>query len=278
MAFDFKGALEKAKRDAESTAIEAIILGPSGSGKSYRGGTFGCKTLYLYSGGESHGVRAAKQAASSGSLVPLRFDHNSTSPDDTLRNLLSILNDRETIGKLGIKAVYLDGASEVEFLIRNSAAWKEACLTEKGKHNQWAESKATLSSFRPIIVALKDLQSDLGIHIAMSCIVDVKEYGDNGDIVECQPRILGMNVAEGLIQQFGDTLVVSKMRDHASGKSAYRFQFMTDVVKTAKEESGAVKKSINFSPRISGVKDLPPYMKAELSEVIKLKVKGEAHD
>lgn len=274
MTFDFKGALEKAKKDAESTALEAIVLGPSGAGKSYRAGTFGCKTLYLYSGGESHGVRAAKQAAD-GNLIPVRFDHGANTPEQALANLLEILTSKENIQKLGVHAVYVDGASEIEFLIRNSETWREMCRTKKGAHDTWEEQKATISMFRPIIVALKELQSDFGIHIVMSCIVDVKEYGENGDIVECQPRILGYGVAESLIQQFGDTLVVSKMRDRESGKSAHRFQFMTDVVKTAKEESGAVKKSINFSPRISGVKGpLRPYMVADFSEVIKLKMGG----
>lgn len=274
MAFDFKGALERAKKDADSTSLEAMVLGPSGAGKSYRAGTFGCKTLYLYSGGESHGVRAAKQEAE-GLLVPVRYDHDANgSSDATLANLLEILRSKENIEKLGIKAIYVDGASELEFLIRSSSQWKELCKSAKGAHNSFEEPKATITMFRPIIVALKDLQAEFGMHIAMSCIVDVKEYGPSGEIIECQPRILGYGVAESLIQQFGDTLVTSKLRDQASGKTAYKFQFMTDVVKTAKEESGIVKKSINFSPRISGVRTVPAYLPANLSEVIRLKVEN----
>lgn len=273
MAFDFKAALERAKKDADSTCVEAMVLGPSGAGKSYRAGTFGCKTLYLYSGGESHGVRAAKQEAE-GNLVPVRYDHGTATPDECLANLLEILRSRENIQKLGIQAIYVDGASELEFLIRNSQEWKKLCQTAKGGHNSFEEPKATVTMFRPIIVALKDLQFEFGIHVAMTCIVDVKEYGPSGEIVECQPRILGYGVAESLIQQFGDTLVTSKLRDQTTGKTAYKFQFMTDVVKTAKEESGIVKKSINFSPRLSGVKQLPAYMEAKLSSVITLKKNG----
>lgn len=274
MAFDFNGALARAKDDADSVALEAMVLGPSGGGKSGAAGTFGCKTLYLYAGGESHGVRAAK-LQSSGDLVPVRFDHGSSTPDETLNNLLGILRNAEGIEKMGIRAVYVDGASELEFLIRNSTQWKEACKTSKGLHNTFEEPKATVTFFRPIIEAMKELQWKLGLHIAMSCIVDVKEYGPDGEIVECMPRILGYGVAESLIQQFGDTLVVSKMRNPKTGDSSRRFQFMTDVVKTAKEESGVIKKSINFSPRISGVKELPPHMAASLNDVLKLKVKGK---
>ncbi len=273
MSFDFKGAMEKAKRDAESTALEALILGPSGSGKSYRAGTFGCKTLYLYGGGESHGVQAAKQE-SDGNLVPLRYDHESGSSDTTLQNALDILGDKAFIQKLGIKAVYMDGASELEFLIRNSQKFKDSCKNTKGVHNAFDEPKVTVTLFRPIIEALKELRTEFGIHIAMSCIIDVKEYGDNGEIVECAPRILGYGVAESLIQQFGDTLVVGKMVHPKTGESARKFQFMTDVVKTSKEESGVVKKTINFSPRIAGVKTLPKYLDAKFTEVIALKQKG----
>lgn len=274
MTFDFKGALERAKKDADSTALEAIVLGPSGAGKSYRAGTFGCKTLYLYSGGESHGVRAAKQEAA-GNLVPIRYDFGATNSDESLKNLIDILKDKKTIQSMKVGALYIDGASEIEFQIRSSNEWKEACKTAKGAHNTFEEPKATVSMFRPIIEAMKDLQNEFGFHIAMSLIVDVKEYGPSGEIVECQPRILGYGVAEALIQQFGDTLVASKMTNLKTGESKRMFQFMTDVVKTAKEESGQVKKSINFSPRLSGVKTLPKYMDASLAEVIKLKQKGE---
>lgn len=273
MSFDFKGAMEKAKRDAESTALEALVLGPSGAGKSYRAGTFGCTTLYLYGGGESHGVRAAKQEAG-GNLVPIRYDHESSDPDSTLQNILDILRDKKVIAQVGAKAVYLDGASEIEFLIRSSTKFKELCKTTKGTHNTFDEPKATVTLFRPIIEALKDLQTEYGIHIVMSCIIDVKEYGDNGEIVECAPRILGYGVAESLIQQFGDTLVVGKMTNPKTGQSVRKFQFMTDVVKTSKEESGVIKKTINFSPRISGVKELPKYLDANFKDVIDLKVKG----
>lgn len=274
MSFDFDAAIAKAVEEADSKLVEACVLGPSGGGKSGRAGTFGVKTLFLYSKGETHGVRSAKQFADK-NLVPVRYDHNSASADESLDNLLGILADHDKLRALGIKAIFVDGASELEQLIRSSTKWAELCKTDKGKHNTFNEPKVTVTLFRPIIEALKDAQFELGVHVAMSLIVDVKEYGEYGDIVECQPRILGYGVAEAIIQQFGDTLVVSKMTNPKTGESTRKFQFMTDVVKTAKEETGVVKKSINFSPRISGVTELPKYLDASFEEVIKLKQKGK---
>jgi hypothetical protein len=267
MTFDFEAALAQAKRDAESTALEAIILGSSGAGKSVLAGTSGLKTLYLYSSGENHGVKAARLFGKA-DVIPVCFDHLSTSPDEALANLLSILHNKEQIAKLGVKFVFLDGATEVEALIRSSKAWKDACKTAKGAHNTYEEGRATVAAFRPIITGLKDLQRATGTHFAMSCILDVKELGASGEIVESSPRIQGFAVAESLVQQFGDVLVVGRMSKN--GQVKHKLQFMTEIVKTAKDEGGVIKRTMNYSPRLQGVMP-PPYMDADLSKVIELK-------
>jgi energy-coupling factor transporter ATP-binding protein EcfA2 len=276
--FDFEAAIASASKDANSTALEALILGASGSGKSTLCGTLGCKTLYLYASGENHGVKAARSIGDK-DVVPVCFDESKdfvpTTPDEALRNLLGILNDVALIKKHGFQAVVIDGASELEYLIRASAEWKKACTTAKGQHNGFEEPKATLNGFRPIVTALKNLQRQLGIHFAMTCILDVKEMGSNGEVVEASPRLQGYSVAESLVQQFGDVLVVGKMAKNNQIK--YKLQFMTELTKTAKEENGTVKRSLNFSPRVAGVnvgpEGLPALMDADLEAVVELKKK-----
>lgn len=276
-AFNWKAAAAQAKKQMESKALEAIILGPSGSGKSFLLGSFGCPTLYIYSSGESHGPRAAaKRAKDAGStIIPICMDLTEEGKlitgEDVLNRLLTILNDDELFDELKIGAIAIDGAAELEVHIRASAAWKRDCLSTQGKHNSYAEPAVTVQMFRPIFNRLKDLQRTRGVHFAMTCMLDVKEYGEHNDIVEASPRLKGFQVAEALIQQHGDVLVVGPMvRD---GLKKWKLQFMSDISKTSKDLSGTVKRTVNFSPRLNGA-DAPAYLDADLRAVVALKEQG----
>lgn len=270
MAFNFKQALKQAQDETANTNLGAIVLGSSGAGKSSLMGTFGVKTLFLHtSSGESHGKDSAKRLGGA-NVVPIFFDKEgkeNLSPDATYSKLLDILRAKEDILGNGFEAIAIDGASEIEFVIRQTKQWQQLCLSGQGKHNSFAEPAATLTLLRPIIVALKDL----GIHYAMSCILDVKELGPNSEIVEATPRLSGYSVAESLVQQFGDVLVVGRMA--RAGLVKHKIQMMSDITKTSKDSTGEVKKTVNFAPRIAGllVTELPPLMDADLSQVIKLK-------
>jgi hypothetical protein len=269
--FDFDAAMKQAEKDASSTALEALILAPSGGGKSTLLGTMGVKTLYLYAAGENHGVKAARSLGGK-DVVPVCFDINRT-PDDALITLQEILADTEQVQKHGFRAVVVDGASELETLIRTSQAWKKACATSKGSHNTFEEPRATIAAFRPVISALKSLQQKTNIHFAMTCILDVKDIGPNGEICEAVPRLQGYSVADSLVQQFGDVLVVGRME--RQGTIKHKLQFATGLTKKSTDEAGIIKRMLNFSPRIAGlnVADLPPYLDADLKQVIELKKK-----
>lgn len=269
MSFDFKKALVQAQQEEKQVHLGAIILGPSGAGKSTVLGTLGVKTLYLHTSGESHGPVSARTTGLKNitAINIERSGEETLSPDAAYTKLLDILSSKDGILGEGFGAVVVDGASELETLIRQTKAWKQACLSAQGKHNTFAEGSSTLLLLRPIIVALKQL----GIHFAMTCILDVKELGPNGEIVEATPRLTGYSVAESLVQQFGDVLVVGRME--RGGIAKHRIQMMSDVTKTSKDELGNIKKTVNFAPRIAGilVQDLPSTMDADLSQVIKLK-------
>lgn len=275
--FDFARALALSERSMNQKAIEAIILAPSGGGKSGLMGTFGVPTLYIYSTGESHGPgAAAKQAKVCGSTIlpvcmDLDDDGNKLEGDAVISRVVDVLADAALFVQHGIKAIAIDGAAELETYIRSSQKWKTSCLSASGKHNSFAEPAATCEMFRPIFNRLKELQRTHNVHFAMSAMLDVREYGETNDIVEAAPRAKGYQVAEMLIQQFGDVLVVSPRKK--DGKIKFALQFMTDVTKVAKDERGNTKRAINFSPRIKGATP-PPYMEADLRAVIELKENG----
>jgi hypothetical protein len=269
--FDFNAAIKEAAEDT-TNALGLIILGSSGSGKSTAIGSFPVKTLFLYTSSEAHGAAAAKSSGKN--VVPVSIDvakGEMLSADKAYDRLLSILNDVEGIkeGKFG--AVALDGATEIETLIRSTTRWKIACQTKGGEHNAFAEGPATLLLFRPIIDALKNLQRKLKVHYAVSCILDVMEIGDDGSILKSKPRLQTYAVAEGIIQLFADVVAVGRM---TNGQDvAHRFQLMAGVSRESKDARGNVKKSINFSPRLSGIRleKLPDTLPADITELIKFK-------
>lgn len=277
MSFNFEQAIKESNESQTSGLVSAIILGPSGAGKSTLMGSFGVKTLYLHTTGESHGPKSARSIGAD--LITICIDQSggeSLSADASYARLLDILSDVGGLRKLGVGAVALDGATEIEAIIRNTQKWESKCQSASGKHNGFAEPAATIELFRPILVALKRLQSELKVHVAMTCILEVKDIGPNGEILESAPRLVGYSVAENIVQQFDDVLVVGRMTKGDTVK--HKIQMLSEVTKVAKDVLGTVKKTFNFAPRLSGlmVQDLPALIDADLSKVIELKrkVKG----
>lgn len=136
--FDFSKAIEKAKAKLEEKKLNAIVLAPSGGGKSSLMGTIGVPTLYLYCTAESHGPQQAN-AFSTGSVTPICID-DERSPDDSLEFLKAVLSDHEFLKDFD--AIALDSMTSIEALVRESADFRTRCLTEKGKHNNFAEAGA----------------------------------------------------------------------------------------------------------------------------------------
>ena len=81
-------------------------------------------------------------------------------------------------------------------------------------------------------------------------------------------------VVEGILQQFGDVLLVGKMVK--DDKISHRIQFNGTVSKVSKEANGTIKKLLNFSPRVSGITldKLPSSIPADLKKLAEFKAKG----
>lgn len=274
MAFSFAKAAANARKDLDNRKVGAIILAPSGGGKSTLAGTFGVKTLFIFGGAESHGPVAA--SVHGGDIVAVRFDQDDNGKnldaDDAYARLLSILDAEDEIKAAGFGAIVVDSLTEVEIVVRATTKFKAECLGSNGKHNNFGEPAATLALFRPILVKLRDLQLNTGIHYAATCPLTVSAIGDTGEIMESAPKLSGYSVAEGLILQFPDVLVVGRMVK--GEKTAHRIQFNAGVAKTSKDQLGAIKKTVNFNPRVTGVKTLPANMEASLAKVAELKQGG----
>ena len=283
MAFDFAAAEKRVVAEKVRTVkpLAAIVLGPSSSGKSFLMGTLGVKTLYLHTSGEEHGPDSAKLSADS-DIFDIEFDRDPATGkplgnDAAYKQLLEILSNRAWVVKMGFKAVAVDGATELESLIRGTGAFTTECLSKEGNHNGFAEPAATLKLLRPMMTLLRGLGRNLSMHYMVSCLLDIKKLAKNGEILESEPNLLGYKVASTYLPQFPDQIVVGRMVD-PDGNEMHRLQFSAGVSKSSVDnKTKAVKKFSNFSPRLRGVdsNNLPTHMKADLKAVLKLKQDGK---
>ena len=266
--FDFAKAHADSKKDTENDSLFLLLLGASGNGKSYIQGTFGLKTLYLYTTGESHGVKSASSLGG-GNLVNVALDRDGDkelTPDETLARLFLILDDVESIKAAGFGAISIDGASEIENVIRNSTRFKT------NVKSPFDEGPVTLGVFRQIINRLKHLQRTLNIHVCLTCILNIKEMSEIGLITDSTPQLHGYQVATGLVQQFDDVLIIGRMQK--GEKVAYKLQLLASVTKTTADfKTKDIKKTFNFSPRLTGldITSLGATLDADLSKIIALK-------
>ena len=260
--FDFKSAIEQAKAKMKSNKLNAVILAPSGGGKSSLCGTSGLPTLYLYCSSETHGPIAASTFAT-GEVTPICVDEG-RDPDETLEFIREILSD--TAFLKDYEFIAMDSASGLEHIIRESNELKTACMTDKGKLNSFRITEVITTIFSGII---KKLQGT-GKHTAMTLALDVRAMdAETGEIVDAAPKLQGYGVAEAVIMQSGDVFIIGQLTN--GEKTAYRIQFNGKVSKASKDAAGQIKRFQNFSPRLTGIKSLPESLPAKLSEVIKLK-------
>ena len=259
--FDLKAAIEASMSDLDQSALMCMILGPSGAGKSSLSGSFEGDTLYIYTSGETHGAKAASvihnKLKKAGKVIPYRL---SDDPNKAYDDLLAALAEASEF-----KAVVVDGAPEIEFLIRSTQKFKVGCMTPQGKHNNFAEGEVVLRMFRPIILALKDLARK-GVNSAMTCSLDVQSMGEDGEILESKPRMSTYSVVEGLLQQFPAYFCIGRMTD--GDQKAHKIQFLAGVSRVSKDAAGTIRKTLNFNPRLSGVLDVPNTLDADLSKVV----------
>lgn len=255
--------------------VSLILLGPSGSGKSRACGTFGVKTLFIHTSGESHGPASAASGGSE--IFPICLDRDGDkvlSADDSYARLLEVLSSGPELKKLGIGAIAIDGATELESIIQNTTVWKTRLAAEYKGVKSYA-GDLTLSMFRPILNGLQKLQAEIGIHYVMTCILSVRELGENGEILEASPSLYGFNVASGLIQQFPDILVIGQVSDGERARPA--IQLGSHATKVTKDQqSKEVRKLSNFHNRVTGadLSSAPDLIKPSLALVAKIKQLG----
>ena len=263
------------------SSISAIIIAPSGGGKSSALKTLTGKVLYLHGPDEKHG--AAQASGGKAEIVAYNWGiHPATkekiSAADSYDLIFKLLT-REVIEGNGITAVAVDSATSLEKLVRSLPQWSADCLSSKGVHNSFAESAVTQKYIDRVFERMFSLQEVVGVDLVVTCIADARSLLENGEYDDIKPRLSTFSVAEGTIQQFGEVLLVGPVTvNTAKGAvTGHCFQFNGQVKRESKDEHGNTKKFLNFTPRITcktpeGAK-YPKLIKADLDLVKEIKNK-----
>lgn len=260
----------------KTSPMFAIIFGASGAGKSTALGTSGLSTLLLHGPTENHAGTNAKLMGKD-SIVSLEYtvrnESGSVDSDATYKNLLSILKDPEISTQF--EAVALDSWTELQTIIGETREFREACLTDKGRHNKFAESDEYTRRLNQVVHSLLAL-NHMGLHVFTTCAAIIKDTDSEGTDVSAKPNLKGWSVGEDLVRNFPDVLYVQLVRvfnDKGDEISKHKFLFNPKVSAEAKDMGGKVTKVSfsNFAPRISYYKreDLPHDSDVDLSKIIK---------
>jgi hypothetical protein len=260
----------------KTSPMFAIIFGASGAGKSTALGTSGLSTLLLHGPTENHAGTNAKLMGKD-SIVSLEYtvrnESGSVDSDATYKNLLSILKDPEISTQF--EAVALDSWTELQTIIGETRDFREACLSDKGRHNKFAESDEYTRRLNQVVHSLLAL-NHMGLHVFTTCAAIIKDTDSEGTDVSAKPNLKGWSVGEDLVRNFPDVLYVQLVRvfnDKGDEISKHKFLFNPKVSAEAKDMGGKVLKVSfsNFAPRISYFKreDLPHDSDVDLSKIIK---------
>ena len=250
--------------------LEAIILGAQGAGKSGLIGTAPGPTLQLICSTETHGAYGA--SATGDNVTSICYDRDEADktlkPEEALECLSEALNGAL---KAGFKTVAIDGLNELERLIRATPRFTELCKSSSGKHSVFEEPVAVKVMMNEIIGLLKVLESK-GVNVIVTCDLDVRDKGYNGEILDSKPRLSTYSVVENAVQKFRDVLVVGMMSND-KGESGRCIQFLAGVSRDSKDKNGRISKTINFQPRLGGIPDgeVPKYHKADLEALLTYK-------
>lgn len=257
-----------------------IIFGASGAGKSTTLGTSGLSTLLLHGPTENHAGTNARLFGRDKILsleYTVRNDKGAVDADASFKNLLAILRDEEITKQ--VEAVALDSWTELQTIIGETREFREACLTDKGKHNKFAESDEYTRRLNQVVHALLNLHSK-GLHVFTTCAAIIKDSDAEGSDVSAKPNLKGWSVGEDLVRNFPDVLYVQLVRvtnDKGDEVSKHKLLFNPKVTAEAKDTGGRVTKVSfsNFAPRISYFKrdDLPHDAEVDLSKIIKSRSK-----
>lgn len=238
-----------------------LVLGPSKAGKSYFMGTQPeGNILHLHGSSESHGSISASAPAGD-RAISVQWERG----DKLIADIMSILSP-ETLKAEDITCIGLDSLTELFRDIRDTKIFKQKCTTASGKHNNFKESEAMIDIMSKIIHQLRVLYNEHNINVICAMHARVTKV-ENDVISEVKPELPGFGVAEFLVGQFNDILVLN----HNKEKGVREFVSHAVGNRDSKNEDGIVTRYLDFTPCLQNASVIPDTIEATIPALLKLK-------
>lgn len=260
--------------------LKCVIMGCSGAGKSFAIGTLLGKTLILTTRNELHGVYSASLSSKDVYYVCIdkkeegdedkKFNDGDPLPPDVAlskfrRTLKSDLSFFDNIG--------VDSLTDLDLLFRASKEFDTKTRTDKGVHSGFMEPGAVLGFFREIFDTLAEL-NDKGKNVVCTLAARIRDKDATGKVQDVSPVLSTYGVAEDIPRAFPQVLLLDEAEKEENGEVVKKrvFSFDASYQRASKDQTGAIKKAFNYSPRLVGVsdEDTPAAMPADLNKVLEL--------
>lgn len=244
-----------------SNGLFMLVMAPAKTGKSYFMGTQPeGNILHLHGAGESHGSLSASMSAGD-RCISVQW----ITGDGLIKDFKELLT-KETIEKNNIKCIALDSLTELFRDIKETKTFKQKCMTGKGTHNSFKESEAMVDSLSKIITWLRNLYNECGVNVICSMHAQITKSED-GNPTEIKPNLPGYGVAEFLVGQFNDLLVMTRNPK----TNVPQFTTSTMAKRSSKNEDGIVTRYLDFTPCLQGAAELPEVIEASIPALLSLK-------
>lgn len=255
--------------DASKTKqpLLAVVLGSSGAGKSFLGGSMPGRTLVIHFLSESHSPSSVAAGAATlgvkATITPYLVDEPDSDPDAAIAELVQQLSSPE-LPKL-FDNIFLDGLPGLEQLIMSSPAIAAASISKNGKLDNFAKDRLVSEKLAEV-VRLLTIQRSRGMNIVVTSLARVAD-GEGGD-ANVTPRLRGFNSLEMLLPSFGTILLT--IRNNIDGT-----HFLDMAGKFYRNKTDTTGKTVavaSFSTRIEGlsIDQTPTQISSDLRKVLAL--------
>lgn len=245
----------------------AVVLGSSGAGKSFLGGTLPGKTLVIHFLSESHAPSSVAAGANTvgvkNTITPYMVDLPEMTPDEAVEELVAQLQSPDLPKQFD--NIVMDGLPGLEELVMRSEAAKQAGISKAGKADNFAKDRYVSEKLTEVVRLLTILRTK-GVNVVVTSLARVSD-SETGDAT-VTPRLRGFGTLENLLPAFATILLT--VRNNIDGThylelGAKFFRQKTDL-------TGRVTAVASFSTRIEGlsVDQTPPKISSDLRKVLAL--------
>jgi len=248
----------------------AVVLGSSGAGKSFLGGTLPGRTLVIHFLSESHAPSSVAAGANTigvkNIITPYMVDLPDMTADEAIEELVAQLQSPELPNQFD--NIVMDGLPGLEELVMRSEAAKQAGISKTGRVDGFAKDRYVSEKLTEVVRLLTILRTK-GVNVVVTSLARVSE-SETGDAT-VTPRLRGFGTLENLLPAFATILLT--VRNNIDG--THFLDFNARFFRQKTDLTGKVTAVASFSTRIEGlsIDQTPPTVSSDLRKILSLQNK-----